>query len=155
MINNPPPNPLLRLVSLALAAGATLLGSAEPASAQALVSLAPAVAVAQPVFPSWSADDLTGQYGAGRPGSAAIQRFAPANVILGAAGSQSSSSVALPELRWWTDGVLGALGLGGNAIGLTLSVTRQDVPQEGLDPSGINWGIDRNTIGNPSTSAGT
>ncbi|HEY5940385.1 MAG TPA: phosphatase PAP2 family protein [Gemmatimonadales bacterium] len=114
---------LIRLVSLALAAGATLLGSAEPARAQAAGSLAPVAAIADPVFPSWSAE--------------------------------GASSVAVPELHWWTDGVLGALGLGGNAIGLTLSVTRQTVPAEGLDPSGINWGIDRDAIGNPSTSAET
>jgi len=66
---------------------------------------------------------------------------------------QGSSSVALPELHWSSDGILGAVGLAGNAIGLSLSVTRQAVPEGGLDPSNINWGIDRDAIGNPSTSA--
>ena len=64
-----------------------------------------------------------------------------------------ASSVALPELHWATDGVLGAVGLAGNAIGLGLSVTRQAVPEGGLNPSNIDWAIDRNAIGNPSTSA--
>jgi len=45
------------------------------------------------------------------------------------------------------------VGLGGTAIGLTLSAEQQAVPDEGLDPSGINWGIDRDAIGDPSTSA--
>ena len=64
-----------------------------------------------------------------------------------------ASSVALPELHWASDGVLGAVGLAGNAIGLSLSVARQAVPEGGLDPSTINWGIDRDAIGDPSTSA--
>ncbi len=120
-------HPPLRLVTAALTAGTTLLSSAGHAGAQAPISLAPVAAIAEPVFPSWNA------------GSAV----------------QSSSSVALPQLHWWTDGVLGAVGLAGNAIGLSLSVTRQTVPEAGLDPSGINWGIDRDAIGNPSTSAKT
>jgi membrane-associated phospholipid phosphatase len=66
---------------------------------------------------------------------------------------EGPSSVALPQLHWQSDGVLGAIGLAGNVIGLSLSVTRQAVPEEGLDPSSINWGIDRDAIGNPSTSA--
>jgi membrane-associated phospholipid phosphatase len=146
MTDNPVHHRLLGLVSLALAAGATLLGSAEPARAQA----------AEPVFPSWFAGDVVGKEDTGDlPGSAITRGLVPASAMVGAAGARGSSSVALPELHWWTDGVLGALGLGGNAIGLTLSVTRQTVPEQGLDPSGINWGIDRNAIGNPRTSAET
>jgi membrane-associated phospholipid phosphatase len=112
-------------------------------------------AIAQPVFPSWDAGDVVVGYGVERPASAVTRESVPAAAIWGAAGAQGSSSVALPELRWSTDGILGAVGLGGNAIGLSLSVTRQAVPEEGLDPSNINWGIDRDAIGNPSTSAET
>ena len=130
-------HPLLRLVTAALAAGATLLSPAGHADAQAPISLAPVAAIVEPVFPSWNAGPVMGGYGQERPASAV----------------QGSSSVALPELHWWTDGVLGAVGLAGNAIGLSLSVTRQTVPEEGLDPSNINWGIDRDAIGSPSTSA--
>jgi membrane-associated phospholipid phosphatase len=144
---------LLRLVPAALAAGATLLSPAEPAWAQAPRSFAPVAAIVEPVFPSWYAGDVVREDGVDLPGSAIRGRLVPTGAMVGAAGTQSSSSVALPELQWWTDGVLGALGLGGNAIGLTLSVTRQAVPEEGLDPSNINWGIDRDAIGNPSTSA--
>ena len=140
---------------MALAAGATLLSSAEHACAQTPGSLVPVAAIAQPVFPSWDAGDVVGGYGAERPGSAVTRESVPAGAMLGAAGAQGSSSVALPELNWWSDGILGAVGLAGNAIGLSLSVTRQAVPEEGLDPSSINWGIDRDVIGNPSTSAET
>jgi membrane-associated phospholipid phosphatase len=154
MIDNPPHNPLLRLVSLALA-GATLLGSAEPARAQAPVSLAPVAAIAAPVFPSWYADDVVREDEVDSLGSAIIGGLVPTSAILEAASTQGSSSVALPELRWWTDGVLGALGLGGNAIGLTMSADQQVVPDAGLDPSNISWGIDRDAIGNPSTKAET
>lgn len=148
-------HPLLRLVPAALAAGATLLSSAEHAWAQAPGSLAPFVAIAEPVFPSWDAGDVVGGYGLERPASAVTRESVPGSVILGAGGTPGSSSVALPELHWWTDGVLGAVGLAGNAIGLSLSVTTQAVPEGGLDRSNINWGIDRDAIGNPSTSAET
>ncbi len=122
---------LLRLLSAVLAAGATLPGFAEHAWAQAPGSRAPISAIVSPVFPSWFSADTTG----------------------GHRGESQASSVALPQLTWWSDGILGAVGLAGNAIGLTLSADQQSVPPEGLDPSNINWGIDRDVIGNPSTSA--
>ena len=110
-------------------------------------------AIAQPVFPSWDAGDVVGGYGAERPARRSHESPYQPGAILRAAGAQGSSLVALPELHWSSDGILGAVGLAGNAIGLSLSVTRQAVPEEGLDPSNINWGIDRDAIGNPSTSA--
>ena len=121
---------LPRLFSATLIAAATLLGRAEPACAQA-ASRAPVAAIVAPLFPSW------------------VQL--PRSPVRGE--SARASSVALPQLNWWSDGILGAAGLAGNAIGLTLSVTEQTVPEEGLDPSGINWGMDRDIIGDPSTSA--
>jgi membrane-associated phospholipid phosphatase len=154
MTDNPVHYRLLRLLPTALVA-ATLLCPVERGRAQTPISLVPVAAIAAPVFPSWYAGDVMREDGVDLPGSAITGGFVPAGAMVGAAGAQSSSSVALPELHWWTDGVLGALGLGGNAIGLTLSVTRQAVPEEGLDPSSINWGIDRDAIGNPSTSAET
>jgi membrane-associated phospholipid phosphatase len=51
--------------------------------------------------------------------------------------------------------VLGAIGLAGNAIVLGLSTTLKPVPEQGLDPANISWGMDRNSIGNPSTGANT
>jgi hypothetical protein len=69
------------------------------------------------------------------------------------ARANASRPVALPQLQWSSDGVLSGAALAGNAIGLALPVTRQAVPEEGLDPSTINWGIDRDIIGHPSTSA--
>ncbi len=126
-------HPLYRMVSAIVIAGTALLGPREQANAQAPVSRAPVSAMASPVFPSWFSADTTGRNQAeSRP-----------------------SSVALPRLNWWSDGLLGAAGLAGNAIGLTMSPDKQSVPPEGLDPSGINWGIDRDVIGNPSSSAET
>ncbi|MFL5532857.1 MAG: phosphatase PAP2 family protein [Gemmatimonadales bacterium] len=122
--------PLTRMVPATVVAGAALLGRTEQAWAQA-VSRAPVSAIVSPVFPSWFSADTTGRYRV----------------------ESQSSSVALPRLNWWSDGALAAAGLAGNAIGLTLSANEQTVPAEGLDPSGINWGIDRDAIGNPSTSA--
>ena len=136
-------HPFPRLVSATLVAGATLLGRAEQACAQAPVSFAPAAAIVSPVFPSWFSGDGTGEYRVELPHSGLTRARA------------QSGSVALPQLNWWSDGILGAIGLAGNAIGLTASATLQTVPAEGLDPSGINWGIDRDAIGNPSTSAKT
>src|SRR4051794_14476247 len=124
-------HPLSRLIPPTLVASAMLLGGAEQACAQAQVSRAPVAAMVAPVFPSWFSTDAAGGH---RVGS-------------------RSSSVALPQLNWWSDGILGAVGLAGNAIGLALSADQQVVPAEGLDPSGISWGIDRDVIGNPSTSA--
>ncbi len=62
-------------------------------------------------------------------------------------------SAALPELHWKADGVVDAGALAGIVIGLELPVTRQDVPAQGLDPSTIGWKIDRDIVGDPSTSA--
>jgi membrane-associated phospholipid phosphatase len=126
-------HPLFRMVSAIVMAGTALLGRTEQANAQAPVSGAPALAIVSPVFPSWFSADTTG----------------------GNRVDSGSSSVALPRLNWWSDGLLGAAGLAGNAVGLTLTPDRQTVPPEGLDPSGINWGIDRDVIGNPSSSAET
>lgn len=61
--------------------------------------------------------------------------------------------VALPELHWKSDGILGAASLAGIVIGLELPVTRKDVPAQGLDPSTIDWKIDRDIVGDPSTAA--
>jgi hypothetical protein len=61
--------------------------------------------------------------------------------------------VALPELHWRSDGVLGAAALAGIVIGLNLPVTRREVPEQGLDPSTIGWAIDRDIVGDSSTSA--
>src|SRR4051812_18344242 len=125
--------PLYRLFSAIIIAGAAQLGHTAQAYAQAPVSRAPVSAMVSPVFPSWFSADTTERNRAeSRP-----------------------SSVALPRLNWWSDGLLSVAGLAGNAIGLTLSPDKQSVPPEGLDPSGINWGIDRDIIGNPSSSAET
>ena len=94
---------------------------------QAPRSLSPAVATIEPIFPSWEArGDLWGY----RP-----------------------SSVAFPRLRWSTDIAISAAGLTGYTISRSFAITRQTVPQQGLDRSTISWGLDRNIIGNPSTSA--
>jgi membrane-associated phospholipid phosphatase len=124
-------HPLFRLFSAIVIAGAAQPGRTEQASAQAPVSGAPVSAVVSPVFPSWFSADTTGRD----------------------RKESQARSVALPRLTWKADGILGAIGLAGNAIGLTLSPDQQSVPPEGLDPSGINWGIDRDVIGNPSTGA--
>ena len=63
------------------------------------------------------------------------------------------SSVAFPRLRWSTDIAISAAGLTGYTISRSFAITRQTVPQQGLDRSTISWGLDRNIIGNPSTSA--
>ena len=148
-------HPLLRLVPAALTVAATLLSSTERAYAQAPRSLAPLAAIAEPVFPSWDARDVGGGHAVELPGSVITRASVPAARFWERPPPRRSSSVALPELNWWSDGILGGIGLAGNAIGLTLSADQQSVPAEGLDPSGINWGIDRDVIGNPSTSAET
>lgn len=127
-------HPALRLIRSALVAGAALLTSAESAGAQSSPSLAPVATSIRPVFPSWQ---LSG---------APDLRLAPAD-------AGGSPAVALPQLRWSVDGVLAAAVLAGNAIGLNLTVTPDPVPEQGLDPATIRWGVDRDIIGNPSTSA--
>ena len=146
-------HPLLRLIRAALAIGAGLLTSTGHACAQASGSLAPMAATAEPVFPSWDAGKVVRGYGVERPGSALTGESVPAGAMLAATGGQGTSSVALPNLHWSSDGLLGAVGLAGSAIGLSLSVIRLAVPEGGLDPSTINWGIDRDAIGDPSSSA--
>jgi membrane-associated phospholipid phosphatase len=154
MTDEPMQHRLLRPLTLALAAGATLLASVGDARAQTSAPLIPVAAIVAPVFPSWNAADLIWEHGVASPASTITGALVPSG-ILEATGNQGSGQVGLPELNWWTDGVLAALGLGGNAIGLTLSADLQTVPEGGLDPSGINWGIDRDAIGNPSTKAGS
>ena len=70
-----------------------------------------------------------------------------------AVGQELHAPVPLPELHWRSDGILGAASLAGLLIGLELPVTRRDVPAQGLDPSTIDWKIDRDIVGHPSTSA--
>ena len=65
----------------------------------------------------------------------------------------SQIPVALPELHWRSDGMVGAASLAGIVIGLELPVTRPVVPPQGLDPSTIDWKIDRDIVGNPSIGA--
>jgi membrane-associated phospholipid phosphatase len=70
-----------------------------------------------------------------------------------AVAQEPRAPVPLPELHWRSDGILGAASLAGIVIGLELPVTRRDVPAQGLDPSTIDWKIDRDIVGHPSTSA--
>jgi len=70
-----------------------------------------------------------------------------------AVAQEPRAPVPLPELHWRSDGILGAAPLAGIVIGLELPVTRRDVPAQGLDPSTIDWKIDRDIVGHPSTSA--
>ncbi|MFL5515767.1 MAG: phosphatase PAP2 family protein [Gemmatimonadales bacterium] len=74
---------------------------------------------------------------------------APVEVEAGSA----PAGTALPQLHELSDIALGGVSLAGIAIGLELPVTRQSVPGQGLDPSTIGWGIDRDIVGHPSTSA--
>ena len=70
-----------------------------------------------------------------------------------AVAQEPRAPVPLPELHWRADGILGAASLAGIVIGLELPVSRRDVPAQGLDPSTIDWKIDRDIVGHPSTSA--
>jgi len=109
-----------RLVFRTLLIGITLLTSAGRVYPQSR-SLSPAVAIIEPIFSSWEArGDLSGN----RP-----------------------SSVAFPRLRWSTDIAISAAGLAGFTISRSFAITRQTVPQQGLDRSTISWGLDRNIIG--------
>jgi membrane-associated phospholipid phosphatase len=78
----------------------------------------------------------------GIPASAAAQQLRP-----------RESASPLPQLHWTTDGAFGAATLTGIAIGLALPVTHETIPPQGLDPSTIGWGLDRDIIGQPSTAA--
>jgi len=146
-------HPLLRLIPAAIAVGVGLLTSTGHACAQASGSLPLVAPIAGPVFPAWDAGKVVRGYGVDHPGFAVARESVSAGPVLRAIGVQDAMSVALPELHWSSDGILGAVGLAGSAIGLSLSVTRQAVPEGGLDPSTINWGIDRDAIGDPSTRA--
>ena len=105
----------MKLVSRTLLIGITLLTSVGRVYPQAPRSLSPAVATIQPIFPSWEArGDLWGI----RP-----------------------SSVAFPRLRWSTDIAISAAGLTGYTISRSFAITRETVPQQGLDRSRlISWG---------------
>jgi membrane-associated phospholipid phosphatase len=107
-----------------LLVGLALLTSAAEVHAQAVETLGPALAAAEPLFSSWSP--------AGRT-------LAPS---------------AHPRLRWLTEGVVTAASAGAWVLSRGLSITHQGVPPQGLDPSKIGLGIDRNSIHHPpSTSA--
>jgi membrane-associated phospholipid phosphatase len=125
------------MVPAALVTGAALLTSVEFACAQDSRSLSPLAADVGPVFASWQIDQV----------------FDAPALRLSRVDRDGSPAVALPQLQWSVDGVLGAAALAGNVIGLNLTVTPGIVPQQGLDPATIRWGVDRNIIGNPSTSA--
>jgi hypothetical protein len=76
---------------------------------------------------------------------------------IGADAQQSIPSAAdaapLPQLHWTSDAALGSVTLAGIAIGLALPVGHRAVPAQGLDRSGIAWGLDRAIIGDPSPAA--
>jgi membrane-associated phospholipid phosphatase len=126
----------MRLGAAALLVGMTLLASTEPVCPQTPHSLAPLATTVEPIFPPWSATDLSGPYDA-----TAVARH------------NSSVPVALPRLHWVTEAAVGGAALAGYAISRGFSINRQNVPPQGLDPSTISLGIDRNSIGNPSTKA--
>ena len=114
----------MRLISRTLLVGIPLLASAEQVCPQTPPALVPLAAAAAPVFPSWSAGDRKGP-----------------------------ATVALPHLHWSTEAIVSGAALAGYAISRGFSITRKSVPPQGLDPSGISLGLDRNSIGNPSTGA--
>jgi hypothetical protein len=58
-----------------------------------------------------------------------------------------------PELRWRVEAPLFASGAALLVVGKNLTITRQPVPPEGLDPSDVGWSVDRRVIGEPSTRA--
>ena len=147
-------HPLLRLVPAALAVAATLLSPTERACAQAPRSLAPRGGDRRARVPVVGCRRCRGRRRRRAPwlGGHTGDRYQPARFWERPAPRARAPSLS-PSCTGSSDGVLGAVGLAGNAIGLSLSVTLQAVPEEGLDPSNINWGIDRDAIGNPSTSA--
>jgi membrane-associated phospholipid phosphatase len=86
-------------------------------------------------------------------GSADAQLQAVTTFVAPVEAGSAPSETALPQLHGLSDIALGGASLAGIAIGLELPVTLHSVPPQGLDPSTIGWGIDRNIVGNPSTSA--
>src|SRR5262249_25620986 len=126
-----------RLLLPTIVVGAALLASAGRARAQGPSSLAPVATIVEPAFASWYADDASDASGAGDTRHA------------------RSAAVALPELHSSSDGRLAGIGLAGNRVARRLRTPLQTVAEQGIDPSNISWGIDRNSIGNPSTSANT
>ena len=135
-----------------LLVGMGLLTSAERVFPQVPQALALTVTTDAPVFPPWHAPDLSGAplevtlagaiaMGAGPVGTSAVAR------------GDGSVPSELPRLRWLTDGVVSAASVGAYTLSRGLSITRQSVPPQGLDPSTISLGIDRHIIGSPSTGA--
>jgi membrane-associated phospholipid phosphatase len=133
-----------------LLAGITLLTSVEQVSSQAPQDLAPAVASVEPVLPSWYPRELSGPSAELTLGDAPRTGSGPVGT---GAGAEGSVSRALPRLGWLTDGVVSAASAGAYLVSRGLSITHQSVPPQGLDPSNISWGIDRRSIGHPSTGA--
>src|SRR5262245_15414427 len=86
-------------------------------------------------------------------GSADAQLQAVTTFVAPVEAGSAPAATALPQLHGFSDIALGAGSLAGIAIGLELPVTRQSVPAQGLDPSTIGWGIDRDIVGAPSSSA--
>lgn len=133
-----------------LLVGITLLTSAEQVSSQAPQALAPAMASVDPDFPSWHPRDLSGPRATLTPGPAIRTGSDPAGTGPVADGVAPS---ALPRLGWLTDGGVTAASVGGYLVSRGLSITHQLVPPQGLDPANISLGIDRRSIGRPSTGA--
>ena len=134
-----------------LMVGIALLTPAEQVWSQAPQALVPVMATAEPIFPSWSPRDLSGP--SVRPIlGGATGGFGSAGTGAGA-GVDGSGPHALPRLGWLTDGAVTAASLGAYALSRGLSITRQVVPPQGLDPSNLSLGIDRHIIGHPSTGA--
>ena len=141
----------MRLALRALLVGVVLLTPAERVCSQAHPSLV-AVTTLEPAFPSWHARDLPGLSPEPTLGPPLATPPRPAGTRV-AARHDGSNPVALPHLRWSTDAVVGGVSLAAFAISRGMSITRQAVPPQGLDPADINLGIDRNIIGHPSTGA--
>lgn len=75
----------------------------------------------------------------------------------GSSGASQSDGPRLtrsyPEFQRTRDLTLGALGVGAMSVGLFSSPDVTQVPDAGLDPTSIRFGMDRDIIGNRSTSA--
>jgi len=141
----------MRLVFRTFLVGIALLTPAERVWCQAPGSLA-AVTTLAPVFRSWYARDLPGLSSNLTLGAGIATRSGPAGAST-VAGRNGSTPRVLPRLRWSTDGIVSVASLGAFALSRGMSITRQAVPPQGLDPSNISLGLDRNIIGHPSTGA--
>jgi membrane-associated phospholipid phosphatase len=135
-----------------LLVGITLLTSAQQASSQSPQTLAPTVATIEPGFPSWHPRELSGPRAQLTLGDAIWTGSGPAGTgaVVDADGSVPS---AQPRLGWLPDGGVTAASVGAYLLSRGLSITHQSVPPQGLDPSNISLGIDRRSIGRPSTGA--